>query len=194
MMLKSMLCLLLALEALAAPLTTPEGRVTFAMKTGILLRVHVVAQDDTEEMQRIKLVVRDAVRQAYDERYPSPCLSMLAAAEAMLPDLTEAAVAAARNEGFEGDIDVAIETRTFDARELDGFLLPEGDYPALMIRLGDARGHNWWGLIDPDFSLRTSMVPGSGSSGGPAVWDWSLKAFLSALLGLPWTAQEGNDA
>ena len=192
-MLKTLLCLLLTLQTLTVPLKTPEGRVTFAMKTGILLRVHVVAQDDTGEMQRVKLVVRDAVRQAYDERYPSPCLSMLAAAEAMLPDLTEAAVAAARNEGFDGPVDVAIETRTFDARELDGFLLPEGEYPALMIRLGDAQGHNWWGLIDPDLSLRTAMVPDFGSSDGPAVWDWSLKAFLSALLGLPLT-QEGNDA
>ena len=193
-MLKTVLCLLLTLQSLTAPLTTPEGRVTFAMKTGILLRVHVVAQDDTDEMQRVKLVVRDAVRQAYDERYPSPCLSMLAAAETMLPELTEAAVSAARGEGFEGPVDVAIETRTFGARELDGFLLPEGDYPALMIRLGDALGHNWWGLIDPDFSLKAAVVPGSPSSDGPAVWDWSLKAFLSALLGLPWTAQEANDA
>ena len=193
-MLKTVLCLLLTLQCLTAPLKTPEGRVTFAMKTGILLRVHVVAQDDTGETQRVKLVVRDAVRQAYDERYPSPCPSMLAAAETMLPDLTEAAVAAARREGFEGPVDVAIETRFFDARELDGFLLPEGEYPALMIRLGDAQGHNWWGLIDPDFSLRTAMVPGPASTDSPAVWDWSLKAFLSALLGLPWMAQEGNDA
>lgn len=193
-MLKTVLCLLLTLQSLTAPLTTPEGRVTFAMKTGILLRVHVVAQDDTDEMQRVKLVVRDAVRQAYDERHPSACLSMLTAAETMLPELTEAAVAAARSEGFEGPIDIAIETRPFDARELEGFILPEGEYPALMIRLGDAQGHNWWGLIDPDFSLKTAMVPDPASSDGPAVWDWSLRAFLSALLGLPWTAQEGNDA
>ena len=192
-MLKTVLCLLLMLQTLTAPMTAPEGRVTFAMKTGILLRVHVVAQDDTEEMQRVKLVVRDAVRQAYDERCPSPCLPMLAAAEAMLPDLTEAAVTSARNEGFEGVVTVAIETRAFDARELDGFLLPEGEYPALMIRLGDAQGHNWWGLIDPDFSLRTAMVQGPESTDGPTVWDWSLKALLSALLGLPLT-QEGNDA
>lgn len=194
MMLKTVLCLLLTLQTIAAPLTTPNGRVTFAMKTGILLRVHVIAQDDTAEMQRIKTAVRDAVRQVYDERHPTSCLPMLAATEAMLPDLTEAAVAAARREGFEGNVDVSIETRAFDARELDGFLLPGGEYPALMIRMGDAQGHNWWGLIDPDFSLQAATVPGSESSDGSTLWDWSLKAFLSALLSLPWTSLEGSDA
>ena len=193
-MLRSLICLILTFQSLMAPLATPEGRVTFAMKTGVLLRMHVVAQDDTDEMQRVKLVVRDAVRQAYDDRYPLPCLSMMAAAGDILSDLTEAAVSAARNEGFEGIVTVDIETLPFDERELEGFLLPEGDYPALMIRLGDAQGHNWWGLIDPEFSLRAAMVPGMETAEGSAEWDWSLRAFLSALLGLPLTMQEENDA
>lgn len=193
-MLRSLICLIFTLQSLTAPLNTPEGRVTLAMKTGVLLRMHVVAQDDTDEMQRVKLVVRDAVRKAYDERYPSPCLSMMAAAEEMLPDLTEAALTAARAEGFAGSVTVVVETLTFDARELEGFTLPEGEYPALMIRLGDAQGRNWWGLIDPNLSLRAAMVPGTEGPDGRAEWDWSLRAFLSALLGLPLTTQEGNDA
>ena len=51
-MLKTLFTLLLALQTmLAAP---AECRTVFAMKTGVLLRVHVVAQDDTAEMQRVK--------------------------------------------------------------------------------------------------------------------------------------------
>lgn len=192
-MLRSLACLMLALQSLCAPLHTPQGRVAFAMKTGVLLRMHVVAQDDTEAMQQLKLTVRDAVRQTYDNLCPEPRVSMLAAAEAVMPELTSAAVTAARQEGFAGTVSVAIETLTFDARELDGLILPEGDYPALMIRLGDAQGHNWWGLVDPELSLRAAAVP-SGESDGPPAWDWSLRGFLSALLGLPMDVWEGNDA
>lgn len=192
-MLRAALCLMLALQSTTSCLFSPASRVTLAMKTGILLRMHVVAQDDTEAMQRLKLTVRDAVREAYDEQRQTPCPSMLATAEAMLPELTRAAVRAARAEGYDGDVAVTIETAEFDERELDGYILPASTYPALMIRLGEARGHNWWGLIDPEFSLRSASLPG-GPQDDLITWDWSLRAFLSALLGLPMTVQEGNDA
>lgn len=192
-MLRSLVCLTLALQSLLSTFSAPESRVTLAMKTGMLLRMHVIAQDDTAEMQRIKLVVRDAVRQTYDELCPVPGAPMLQNAEALLPELTDAALAAARGEGFPGEVSVTIETLAFDERELDGYVLPAGEYPALMIRLGDARGHNWWGLIDPELSLRCAAVRGTAQD-GDIQWDWSLRAFLSALLGLPLTAQEDADA
>ena len=194
MMLRAFLCLFLAVSNLSAALTGPETRVIFAMKTGILLRMHVVAQDDTAEMQRIKLVVRDAVRQTYDSCAPDPARPMLRTAAALLPELTETAVTAARGAGFTGRVSVSIEVQAFDARELDGYTLPAGDYPALMIRLGDARGHNWWGLVDPELSLSAAAVPGTAPEGAPILWDWSLRALLSALLGLPLTAQEDSHA
>ena len=192
-MLRAVVCLMLALQSAVAPLCEPEGRVICAMKTGILLRMHVVAQDDTPEMQGLKLSVRDAVRDAYDERRSPAGFSMLVAAEALLPELTETAVAAARREGFAGAIAVTIENAAFDARELDGYLIPAGNYPALMIRLGDAKGHNWWGLIDPELSLRAASVPDAAWEDA-IEWDWSLQALLSALLGLSLTTREGNDA
>lgn len=193
-MLRAILCLLLALQNLSAAFTVPENRIAFAMKTGILLRMHVVAQDDTAEMQRVKLIVRDAVQQTYDDYSPEPSRSMLQTARALLPELTKTAVAAAKQAGFTGKVSVAIETLTFDARELDGYTLPAGEYPALMIRLGDARGRNWWGLVDPELSLRTAAVPGTQQEDAPIQWDWSLRAFLSALLGLPLALQEGSHA
>lgn len=186
-MLRAVVCLVLAVQSILAP---PANRAVCAMKTGVLLRMHVVAQDDTEAMQRLKLTVRDAVRDAYEERRPTPCPSMMIAAQAMLPALSEAAVQAAQAEGFQGDVTVTIETVSFDRRELDGLVFPAGDYPALMIRLGDARGRNWWGLVDPELSLRAAALPGEGQH-DLITWDWSLQALLSALLGLPLDTQGG---
>ena len=192
-MLRTMVCLMLALQSVTACFAQQESRVVFAMKTGILLRMHVVAQDDTEEMQQLKLTVRDAVRSVYEERHPAACPSMQLAAEAMLPELREAALQAVRQEGFTGNVSVTIETVVFDERALDGHVFPAGDYPALMIRLGDARGHNWWGLIDPELSLRAAALPGE-TRDGLLEWDWSLRGFFAALLGLTTGPQEGTDA
>lgn len=175
-MLKAFLSLLLALQALlAAP---PAGRTVFSMKTGILLRVHVVAQDDTSEMQRVKLCVRDAVRAAYAAA-PEDGQTMLCRAVRLLPQLTHAACAAARNEGFTGPVEVSLEWASFDSRTLEGITIPAGTYPALMIRLGDARGHNWWGLLDPHLALSSAAAEGSD---GPLLWDFSLSALWQALL------------
>lgn len=184
-----MLRLTLSLLALLPYLTfaVPEARVAFAMRSGVLLRMHVVAQDDTDEMQRVKLLVRDAVRDAYAENH-RPGLTMRRAAEAMLPELTLAAERAARDAGFDGTVDVRIETLSFDARELEGHVIPAGEYPALMIRLGEAKGRNWWGLIDPALALWAAAAP-DASPGGAVQWDWSLRALIEALLGIPLPAE-----
>lgn len=173
-MIRSLLALWTILATLGTSLP-PETRTVFAMKTGILLRMHVVAQDDTYEMQRVKLCVRDAVQQAYAAADGSG--TMLERTQHLLPQLTQAAREAARQEGFAGSVTVAVETLRFDQRDLDGLTIPEGEYPALMIRLGEARGRNWWGLIDPE------LAAASASFGDISVWDWSFQGFLNALLG-----------
>lgn len=184
-MLKSILCLLLVLNNVSGALSTPYTRTVFEMKTGIQLRMHVVAHDDTEAMQRLKIIVRDAVRAAYRENLPDPQDTMLANAQVLLPLLAETAVQTARQEGFEGGVQITIETRIFPSYDLGSMTLPAGEYPAFMIRLGDAQGHNWWGLIDPTLALWSASTPQQGKSNTAIVWDWSLRSFFAALLGRP---------
>lgn len=169
------LCLMLSTAASSLP---AESRTVFAMKTGILLRMHVVAQDDTPEMQRIKLCVRDAVQAAYVANTASD--TMLRKAAAMLPELCHVARETAADEGFAGPVSVSIEQVCFDERSLDGLTIPAGEYPALMIRLGQAQGHNWWGLIDPELAVQCASLPDADT------WDWSFMAFLKALFNLRW--------
>ncbi|MBQ7865494.1 MAG: stage II sporulation protein R [Clostridia bacterium] len=177
-MMRTLLSLWLLLQTLFTSLPT-ESRTVFAMKTGVLLRMHVVAQDDTAEMQRVKLCVRDAVQAAYAAA-PHQDGTMLQRTQALLPQLTQAAQATARAEGFDGQVAVTIETLPFDQRSLDGLTIPAGTYPALMIRLGDAQGQNWWGLIDPELALQCAEFDEA------LLWDWSLHGFLRALLGDLW--------
>ena len=68
--------------------------------------------------------------------------------------------------------------------------LTAGHYPALMIFLGDAQGRNWWGLLDPELSIRFALVPGGTPNDG-VCWDWSLEALWAALFHQPLiTAEE----
>ncbi len=179
-MLKPLLCLLLALSAC---LGQPAPRAVLGMKTGVLLRMHVIAQDDTAAMQAVKAPVRDAVRAAYDARVDRASgVAMLTQAQALLPDLTCAAREAAKEAGFTESVTVTIEQLPFDTRQLEGLTIPEGVYPALVIRLGKAEGRNWWGLLDPEAALTAASLPGSADG---VIWDWSLAGLWAALTHLP---------
>ena len=178
------------LAGLQLLLASMPSRTALAMKTGVLLRMHVIAQDDTPAMQALKAPVRDAVRQVYaDHTASEDTLPMLPRAAALLPELTSAARAAARNAGYAGDVSVSLEWAQFDQRTLDGLTIPAGWYPALMIRLGEARGHNWWGLLDPELALSAAAM---GDGEGLPLWDWTLEGLLAALFHLPLKAGDGD--
>lgn len=171
-MLTRLLSALLIISALALPPAPVEQ-----LRSGALLRMHVIAQDDTPAMQAVKAPVRRAVQAVYAASPHSG--SMLADARALLPLFIRAAESAAAEAGFDGPVTVTLGDADFDARSLEGMYIPAGRYPALIIRLGKARGHNWWGLLDPELSLRAAAADGEGVP----VWDWSLDALLDALLG-----------
>ena len=82
-MLRLFAALLAALQ-LNAPADPYTARAVLGMKTGITLRMHVVAQDDTDAMQSVKLQVRDGVRDAYTSLTGGTSLPMLR----MQPDST----------------------------------------------------------------------------------------------------------
>lgn len=151
------------------------------LHSGEWLRLHVVAHDDTPAMQAVKLEVRDAVRETYAAHAPENGGSMLAGAAALLPELTEAARTAARDAGFDGPVTVELGPAAFDGRRLAGQIIPAGTYPALVVRLGEARGHNWWGLLDPEAAIGAAAV--GEMDGGDLVWDWSLRSLWEGLFG-----------
>lgn len=168
---------LLQLMTASMPQTLPEK-----LRSGELLRFHVVAQDDTAEMQRIKLCVRDAVHACYIEEQSGSGLMLLEAAR-LLPALTQSAEDAARQEGFDGKVRVQLGVQTFSERMLGSCIVPAGEYPALMVYLGDAQGRNWWGLLDPELSLEMSRIPDE-DEGENIEWDWSFWGLLRALFGM----------
>lgn len=175
-----MLRLLVMVTMLHFLLGAPGGDGAAALKRGELLRLHVVAESDEAAAQALKQPVWDAVHSTYARLAPEDAPT-LPTARALLPELTAAAQDAARASGFGGEVAVSLETAAFDARMLEGMVVPAGTYPALMVRLGAAQGHNCWGLLDPESSLRAACAGEDGRV--DIIWDWSLGALWEALFG-----------
>ena len=116
-----------------------------------LVRLHVLADSDEDEAQRVKLcVVREirqkAARVAARARSAQEAFDRLTRARGRL---RRAAAREARRQGFRGP--VAVETGVFDFpdRVYGAQLVPAGQYRAVRVKVGSARGRNWWCVLYP---------------------------------------------
>lgn len=124
------------------------------------LRLHVVADSDSERDQAVKLEVRDAV--------VGVCADLFAGAGgydgavqragAALPEIERAANAVLAAEGFEYRARAELKRMYFDARSYGEVTLPSGVYTALRVTLGKGEGKNWWCVLYPALCIASSSA------------------------------------
>ena len=106
-----------------------------------VLRLHVVANSDSDADQAVKLQVRDAILSAATP-YLDGVQGQQQAQQALEPHLNELAQAGAqvlREAGMDYPITVSIQDVWFPTREYTDFALPAGTYRSLQVILGDGR-------------------------------------------------------
>ena len=113
-----------------------------------IIRLHVVANSDSDADQAVKLRVRDAVlREA--QNVLSDASDAKQAIAAQLPALEAAANAELRRQGSGDTACVSFRRELFPTRDYDTFSLPSGVYQSLRVTIGEGAGHNWWCVIFP---------------------------------------------
>ena len=134
-----------------------------------VVRLHVLANSDSEEDQALKLLVRDVVLEratALLEQTESR-----AEAEALLreslPELETIAEETVRANGYSYAVTAELEDTSFPTKEYDGFSLPAGEYLALRILIGEGAGQNWWCVVFPPLCTAASAdVPETALAAG----------------------------
>ena len=118
-----------------------------------LIRLHVVADSDSEEDQAIKLQVKDAVTAYLQENLPENATKeeTMDFLQQHLTDLTATANTALEKAGTTDKAVVTLTREAFPKRDYDTFSLPSGVYDSLRIRIGEAQGQNWWCVVFPSF-------------------------------------------
>ena len=134
-----------------------------------VVRLHVLANSDSEEDQALKLRVRDRVLERATELLKQSADRQ--EAEALLrgnllelENLAAEEIAAA---GYDYPVTAELTDTTFPTREYDGFTLPAGEYLALRIVIGEGAGQNWWCVVFPPLCTTASAdVPASALAAG----------------------------
>ena len=116
-----------------------------------VVRLHVLANSDTEEDQALKLLVRDAVLERATEilEQSEDRKSAEALLRESLPELEALAGETVRANGYDYAVTAELEDTSFPTKEYDGFALPAGEYLALRILIGEGAGQNWWCVVFP---------------------------------------------
>ncbi|MBR3760456.1 MAG: stage II sporulation protein R [Ruminococcus sp.] len=120
-----------------------------------VLRLHILADSDSEEDQRLKLCVRDAILEESGRLFKGADdleSAERAAAEAM-PEIIAIAERTLREQGCESPVAARLEDIEFDERVYGNITMPAGKYRALRIEIGEAKGHNWWCVMYPPLCI-----------------------------------------
>ncbi|MBO4853543.1 MAG: stage II sporulation protein R [Oscillospiraceae bacterium] len=135
-----------------------------------LIRLHVIANSDSQEDQELKLQVRDRVLVSAESILRS-CEGMEQARlrlQHALPRLQAEAEAAVSEAGYSYPVTAHLERTEFPYKAYEGFALPSGEYLALRITLGEGQGKNWWCVVFPPLCTA-------------AATDWSDEAVSAGL-------------
>ena len=116
-----------------------------AALAGRVLRLHVVANSDSEGDQARKLLVRDAVLarasqllEGVDDRQEAEAILA-----PHLDELAQAGAEALARTGSHDQVSAALTGQWFPTKEYDGFALPAGA----------GEGRNWWCVVFPPLCL-----------------------------------------
>lgn len=127
---------------------------------GRVLRLHILANSDSEEDQRLKLLVRDELLKRNYFSEASDLTEAEAIARERLDDITAAAEQVLRENGSADRVTAELETMDFTDRIYGDITMPAGEYRALRIKIGRAEGHNWWCVMYPPLCIPAAC--GSG--------------------------------
>lgn len=134
-----------------------------------VVRLHVLANSDSEEDQALKYRVRDAVlgrltalMRTSEDR--SQAEGIIRGQLLELEELARREIAAA---GYDYPVTAQLQELDFPTREYESFTLPAGEYLALQLVIGEGAGQNWWCVVFPPLcTAAAAEVPASALAAG----------------------------
>lgn len=122
-----------------------------------VLRLHVIANSDSEADQALKLKVRDRIlsevsllvsnAKSFDEA------NAIISREESLRALTLAAKETVESEGYDYNVSVSVGKEKYPRKSYEALCFPSGSYTSLRVQIGEAVGQNWWCVLFPRLCL-----------------------------------------
>lgn len=119
-----------------------------------LLRLHILANSDSEFDQYIKLKVRDFVI----EEINSNNLSSKNIVLKSIKEIEKSVNFYLDSLGIEYNANVSYRKNMFPHKNYNTITMPSGEYEAIQVVLGNGYGKNWWCVAYPPLCFTESVV------------------------------------
>lgn len=129
-----------------------------------VFRLHVIANSDSEADQNLKYIVRDNLLNYMNEL----CANCKTKEEAIYiveenkETFKQIAIDTIKNQGYSYDVNINIGNFEFPTKKYGDISLPAGNYDALRVEIGEAKGQNWWCVMFPPLcfvDVSSGVVP-----------------------------------
>ena len=119
------------------------------------VRLHILAESDSETDQSIKLALRDDILEEYSEKLSHFSSSKEAQCEIneLTAEIEEFCNLRLKEHGVNYTASVMLENEYYPNRVYEDVSLPAGNYLSLKIVLGEGKGQNWWCVLFPPLCL-----------------------------------------
>lgn len=167
----------------SAAYVSAVSRATRAYDSRNLIRLHVVANSDGELDQEVKLKVRDEILKFLEPSLRSARTKEEAQSVVSrnIPAITEISRRVLAEDELSYPVQVRLGNYHFPRRDYGEFALPEGDYDALRVVLGEGRGRNWWCVLFPPLCF--SDITGVGDDRGALAEGAAVEVFAGNRSG-----------
>lgn len=125
-----------------------------------VLRLHVIANSDSEEDQSLKLKVRDAIL-AESKGLLEDCQTRdeaIVAVREHLPELEASARQTLLANDCRDSVRAELGEEVYPTRNYESFCFPSGSYLSLRVIIGEGEGQNWWCVLYPPMCLSAASV------------------------------------
>ncbi|WP_461810892.1 stage II sporulation protein R [Faecalimonas sp.] len=117
-----------------------------------VLRFHVLANSDSKEDQRLKMKVKEEILVYLKQKLPNAksVEEVKKWTGSHKKELEQVADQTIREEGYSYSVKAELTESYFPQKTYGDVTFPAGEYEALRIKIGKAKGHNWWCVLYPN--------------------------------------------
>ncbi len=147
--------ILLSVTAIAISLYMAFSCTYFTASAGTVkedvVRLHILANSNSEVDQEVKLKVRDALLETNASILGDSVTKENAKEhfESSKEILLKTAKKALKENGFDYNVNITLQEEYFETRAYGNLTFPAGQYTALKVVLGEGKGKNWWCVMFP---------------------------------------------
>lgn len=124
-----------------------------------VIRLHVIANSDSDEDQAQKLRVRDRILELVGEGLGDAETKADAEAKMaeMLPEIESAAAELLADENSGYKVTATLTEEKYPRKSYGTVTLPSGTYTSLRVIIGEGAGHNWWCVLFPRMCTKPAL-------------------------------------